>query len=223
MRTLLFSLFFTCSLWAQTTSLSDGAGVKMFLESKYRCPYWVLTQYYETQKTDSFCGVASSVMVLNALDIRRPIVEELGEGELFTQDNFFTEKVRRIVKPEVVQRRGFTINQLSDALKTFEVKAEAIYASAMDEEQFRVLVKEHFLHKDRFLIANYNRAELDQEGGGHFSPIAAYNQEKDAVLVLDVTRYKYTATWVPLPLFLKSMQTIDRGAKASRGLILVRR
>jgi hypothetical protein len=38
---------------------------------------------------------------------------------------------------------------------------------------------------DRVLIASYNRKALKQTGSGHFSPIAAYDQESDSVLIMD--------------------------------------
>lgn len=41
---------------------------------------------------------------------------------------------------------------------------------------------------DRVLIASYTRRTLNQTGSGHFSPIAAYDQESDSVLIMDTVR-----------------------------------
>ena len=42
----------------------------------------------------------------------------------------------------------------------------------------------------KFAIVNFNRSTLGQEGGGHFSPVAAYDPTTDSALIMDVARYK---------------------------------
>jgi glutathione gamma-glutamylcysteinyltransferase len=44
------------------------------------------------------------------------------------------------------------------------------------------------MYVDRVLIASYSRRILKQTGSGHFSPIAAYDQESDSVLIMDTVR-----------------------------------
>lgn len=46
------------------------------------------------------------------------------------------------------------------------------------------------------MLVNYRRSALNQPGGGHISPIAAYHQKSDRFLILDVAAYKYPPTWV---------------------------
>ena len=67
-------------------------------------------------------------------------------------------------------------------------------------EHFRDMVKEACVEShdperpddemsvDRVLIASYTRRVLNQTGSGHFSPIAAYDQESDSVLIMDTVR-----------------------------------
>ena len=50
----------------------ESLGEHLLLQSKARRPYWNLSIQFLTQKTQAFCGVASIVMVLNAL-VLRPI------------------------------------------------------------------------------------------------------------------------------------------------------
>ena len=38
---------------------------------------------------------------------------------------------------------------------------------------------------------NYERAALDQNKSGHISPLAAYDEQTDKLLILDVAAYKY--------------------------------
>jgi Phytochelatin synthase len=70
---------------------------------------------------------------------------------------------------------------------------------------------------DRVLIASYDRRVLQQTGSGHFSPIAAYDQESDSVLIMDTARFKYGAHWVHLPLLYDAMQSLDPNTGRSRG------
>jgi glutathione gamma-glutamylcysteinyltransferase len=42
-----------------------------------------------------------------------------------------------------------------------------------------------------FLTVNFHRKSLNQTGTGHFGPVAAYNNKRNMVLVLDVAKFKY--------------------------------
>lgn len=75
--------------------------------------------------------------------------------------------------------------------------------------------------EDPFLVVSYDRKVLNQTGSGHFSPIAAYDEESDKLLVLDTARFKYGAHWVPLPLLFEAMLTHDPTTNKSRGYILL--
>lgn len=71
------------------------------------------------------------------------------------------------------------------------------------------------------LVASYDRRTLGQTGSGHFSPIAAYDEVSDSVLILDTARFKYGAHWVPLTLLFEAMQPIDPDTGRSRGFALL--
>lgn len=55
-------------------------------------------------------------------------------------------------------------------------------------EEFRNDVRQTCGSSDAFIVVSFSRKVLGQTGDGHFSPIGAYNAERDAVLVLDVAR-----------------------------------
>lgn len=63
---------------------------------------------------------------------------------------------------------------------------------------------------------------LAQTGGGHFSPIAAYDAESDSVLVLDVARFKYPPFWVTIEKLCQAMKTVEPVSGRPRGFALVR-
>jgi glutathione gamma-glutamylcysteinyltransferase len=71
------------------------------------------------------------------------------------------------------------------------------------------------------LVVSYSRKTLKQTGGGHFSPIAAYDEISDSVLILDTARFKYGAHWTKLPLVYEAMKPIDPDTGRSRGYALL--
>lgn len=207
-----------------TTPLIEKKGVEMLLESNYRDAYWPLSQFHEAQVNGTYCGIASSVMVLNALNIPRPIAWTRNTpARLFNQENFFSEEVCNRIDKKVVLKQGLTLAELSQAIDAWNVPVETLYADKLTEESFRELLKLNLVKTDRFIIANYYRPLIQGVFGGHFSPLAAYDQSTDSVLIMDVNRYDFVSTWVPLPLFLRSMQTVDSDSNELRGLILIHR
>lgn len=88
----------------------------------------------------------------------------------------------------------------------------------------RACVEDSVMQEDTvgpFLVASYDRKVLRQTGSGHFSPIAAYDEESDKVLVLDTARFKYGAHWVPLPLMFEATLPEDPDTGKSRGFVLL--
>ncbi len=56
--------------------------------------------------------------------------------------------------------------------------------------EFRDLVLSALAQPQMFVSVNFDRRGVDEAGGGHHSPIGAYHEASDSVLVLDVSRYK---------------------------------
>jgi len=59
----------TLTLPESLVSLNSQEGEQLLLHSEARQSYWNLSVQFLTQKTQAFCGVASIVMVLNAIGI----------------------------------------------------------------------------------------------------------------------------------------------------------
>ena len=102
------------------------------------------------------------------------------------------------------------------------------FASEATLDDFRNAVRfacvedsEHQSEEGPFLVVSYDRKVLEQTGSGHFSPIAAYDEESDKLLILDTARFKYGAHWVPMPLLFQAMLTEDPTTNKSRGFILL--
>ena len=74
------------------------------------------------------------------------------------------------------------------------------------------------------VVVNYLRKALGQVGGGHISPLAAYDPQNDSFLVLDVARYKYPPVWVTADRLFAAMDTQDAdNQNKSRGYVLVQK
>src|SRR5207244_738001 len=146
------------------------------LEESDRRSFVMLSMYFVSQETQTFCGVASSTMVLNALvpKEQRLLVPEWNPYRLFAQSVFFTPEVEKIVPESVVRGAGMTLQQLGDALGTYPVEVGVSHASEKSEQVFREDAKK-VLSSGGGLIVNYHRKDVGQPGGGHFSPLAAYH------------------------------------------------
>lgn len=53
--------------------------------------------------------------------------------------------------------------------------------------------------------------------------MVAYAPAEDLALVLDVARYKYAPSWVPVGLLFDAIDTYDAAAEAHRGVYTTRR
>jgi hypothetical protein len=183
--------------------------------------YWQLAPNFAAQITQSYCSVASAVTVLNAMPIPKPVDPAYAPYAYFTQSNFFTADVSKIISPQTVLAIGMTREQMTETLSRQGVTATSIAGDTLVEESLRSLLKSALGDDGRFVLANYFRANLGQVGGGHWSALAAYDAQSDSVLILDVAKYKYPPAWVRLGTLLRAIATIDTTSNKSRGLVIV--
>ena len=98
--------------------LDTRAGEAKLFESIYKSDAFLLLQHFTTQINGAFCGVASSVMLLNALEVPRPINSEPGLDtnpfyNYYDQFNVFNNDTEIIVPQATVAKQGMTLDQLS--------------------------------------------------------------------------------------------------------------
>ncbi|BAZ31631.1 phytochelatin synthase [Cylindrospermum sp. NIES-4074] len=195
-------------------------GEKLLLESKSRDDYFPLSMQFVTQNNQAYCGVASMVMVLNGLKIPAPEATQYKPYNVFTQDNFFSnENTKNVLPAEVVARQGMTLNQLGGLLASYDIKVKVYRAGDTSLQEFRKLAAENLKQPGNFVIVNYLRKAIGQETGGHISPLAAYNEQTDRFLILDVSRYKYPPVWVKAADLWKAMATVDSASGKTRGFV----
>lgn len=70
--------------------------------------YWQLIPSFTNQENQTYCGVASAVTVLNAMPIRKPVDPVYAPYAYFTQSNFFTPEVVKVISPQTVPEYKFT-------------------------------------------------------------------------------------------------------------------
>jgi len=212
----------TLSLPAGLTDLSSEEGEKFFLESSAHEAYFPISANFVTQKTQAYCGVASIVMVLNALHTPAPTTPEYQPYHTFTQDNLLDEHTDTILPREVLARQGMTLDQLGALLGLHPAAIEVHHAEDGGLEAFRSSARDYLAAKDHFVIVNYLRKSIGQERGGHISPLAAYDAKSDRFLILDVARYKYPPVWVTASDLFAAMNTTDASNNnKTRGYVLV--
>jgi Phytochelatin synthase len=220
----------TLALPPSLIPFNSDEGEKILLNSQAKADYFLLSNQFVTQINQAYCGVASSVMVLNALGLPAPESSQYKPFKVFTQENFFVGAAaprenrvatQQVVSAEIVSRRGMTLGQLGRLLTSHGAKVQVYYGADVDLNQFRAVLIQNLAMRDNFAIINYLRKSIGQERGGHISPIAAYSQQTDRFLILDVSRYKYPPVWVKAVDLWQAIRTIDSDSGKTRGFVLV--
>jgi hypothetical protein len=186
-------------------------GQKLLAESIH-ADYPSLEENFVSQSRRAFCGVASSVVALNSLrDAQSPV----------TQATIFNSETREVMHPLKVTFGGMTLAQLNGILQANQLKTKLIYAADINIDKFRSFAQKNLNDPLDLILVNYRRPALNQPGGGHIPPIAAYHQQSDRFLILDVAAYKYPPVWVRTEELWKGINSLDKSSNHSRGLIAV--
>jgi hypothetical protein len=183
--------------------------------------YWQLIPTFAVQNTQSYCSVASAITVLNAMPIKKPIDPTYAPYAYFTQSNYFTPDVIKIISPQTVLQMGMTREQMTETLAAQGVLAKSIAGDTLNDDDLRTLLQKALLDDGQFVLANYFRATLGQVGGGHWSVLAAFDAQSDRVLILDVAKYKYPPVWVGISTLRQAIATMDTTSNKTRGLVIV--
>jgi hypothetical protein len=196
-------------------ALFDSAGVKGH--------FWTICRYFVSEKFLTYCGIASSVTVLNSLGVEAPEDPQIYPYTMFTQDNIFTEDVLRHRRPLEVEKGGNTLQQLASILGALHVQVATCFASELSLDTCREDLVTVLKSPDRRVIVDFDRQALHQKGSGHFSPLAAYHEGEDRFLLMDVARYKAPPCWVKAAVLYEALRGTDPASQKSRGFLVVDR
>lgn len=242
-----FSLVLLCSFMGQASPLSwsDDEALVRLLRSEYHGDFARLSNFHESQENKMFCGVATATTLLNALEIGSdsiPLDDSLISKEerkylpvgdwvpvfhKWTQNTVLSSQVKtkiqilgKPIEGTDVKDYGLQLRQFAALLKVHGAKVDVHELKALrgiDIEKKTMI--EALNSIDSYLAVNYSRREVGQKGGGHISPVAAYDKGSDTFLVLDVNTVDHMWHWIDSSELIKAMNTGD--GKHYRGYIIV--
>jgi hypothetical protein len=230
-----------------TTNWNTQNNIKKLFESNYNNDFFQLSSYYQPQINPLYCGIASSVIILNAFRSEQKLIPSnktfevlkpkafgggLVEFKSYSQLNFLNKatdvvKNKNIINLENINDSknnldpGLTLKQLSDVIATYQLDSKIYYAKNRKYliQKFRNNLKKSLSDKTSFVIANFHGKTIGKKTNGHISPIAAYDEKSDMLLVMDVASHKNIWFWVKLENFYSAMNVKD--GKKHRGYLVV--
>lgn len=196
-------------------------GRKLLHESSVNSSFWPISRFYVAQQYLSYCGPASAVIVLNALG-RKPVQDIYHfPYAIYNQDNIFSAAALAHIAPTSILHKGLTIAELAELIRANHARAKVVLAQSSSYKQFMKDALAALKSHNRYIVVNYYRKSLGQTGGGHISPLAAYDALSDRFLIMDVSRYKYPPAWVKSKDLWTAINTIDSDSHKTRGYLLV--
>ncbi|EFO25033.1 PCS-1 protein [Loa loa] len=213
--------FYRRKLPSSCINFASPEGKKLFIESLVKGHaniYFRLASHFLTQGEPSYCGLSTLVMVLNAL--------EVDPGRVWKSPwRFYHESMLDCCIPlDVIKKTGITLSQFACLAECNKLSTELKYAESKSEflSIFRENIKRSMTVDDTILVVNYNRQVLGQTGTGHFSPLGAYHEESDQVLIMDIARFKYPPHWISLTILRDAMLSVDTTTGKPRGYLILK-
>jgi hypothetical protein len=237
------------ALAAPATNLLDfgsEAGMARLAEAGMKADFAALANHFEAQSNALFCGPTTATIVLNALQARLPGLprdrsrlrpedhDHLPPGADISLPRYTQDMViERGAKPRArvlggvsvdgcAPRRdpGYQLRQLDELLRANGAKTTLVVVDdAMPDAQIREALRRNLGQAHDYVVVNYLRSAAGQPGGGHISPLGAYDEASDSFLVMDVNPAAYGWVWMPAPALIRGMRSFD--THENRGYILV--
>ena len=225
---------------------ASDEGLARLGRSRAKVDFAALANQFEAQYNSVFCGPTSAAIVLNAVygrsadlprdhtRLRKDDVQFMQAGadpivSRFTQDSVIDKspKTRAQVLGEPVTINGKQVKDFGFQLRQFDAMLRAnelvtkvvVVDDALSEQAIRVDLADNLARGGDYAIVNYRREAVGQKGGGHISPLGAYDAASDSFLVLDVNPAVAGWVWMPTATLVKGMRTFDM--VENRGYVLV--
>ncbi len=147
----------------------------------------------------------------------------------YTQGTFFNDKSEPVKTRDQFLGRakasgakpspGIELRQLHGVLLNHGLRSELRIA---DDKLANDVIKRELVANlatpHDYAVINYARPVLGQAGGGHISPLGAYDAKSDSFLILDVNPNGQSWVWVPTDLLIRALRTPD--VNENRGYLL---
>ena len=225
----------------------SGESAERLSRSSHKTDFFLLSNHFISQDNSIFCGPVSSAIVLNALRLgrreglprdRQSIAEEemawLPQGAdpfygKYTPNNVLDDRTKTrlevLGKPILIDGDsrsdfGLQLSQLAQVLRSHGLKVETrVVDASADGAAIRREIAANLASKDDFVLVNYARRALGQKGGGHISPLGAYDESSESFLIMDVNPNRAPWVWVRSDELIAAMRTFD--TVENRGYLLV--
>ena len=125
-----------------------------------------------------------------------------------------------LIDGEAKRDYGLQLRQLAQVLRShgLEVVTRVVDPGA-DSSAIRHEIAANLAAGNDFVLVNYARKALGQPGGGHISPLGAYDALSDSFLIMDVNPNRAPWVWVAADDLIAAMRTFD--TVENRGYLLV--
>lgn len=231
---------------ATLVPFASDEGLARLARAGAKADFAPLANQFEAQLNAAFCGPTTAAIVLNAVRSGRADLPRdharLRPGDLrflpagadpvvprYTQDNVIDKgaKTRAQVlgEPVVVDGKdsrdfGYQLRQFAQMLRANGLAAHSVVVDdALPATAIRSELVAHLARPGDYVVVNYRREAVGQQGGGHISPLAAYDAASDSVLVLDVNPAAAGWVWMPVTTLIRGMRTFD--TVENRGFVIV--
>ena len=213
-------------------ALNSEEGRNMLLSCKNLNLYFSLAEQFMNQSDPAYCGVTTLAMMLNVYKQDPSSLRWKGGWRFYADEqSVLSHCTCYLNHPQYIKRKGITMEEFQTLTQCHKIPVQTFYASNTSYEQFQSHIQHIFSHdynnnnndnhqEDQYVVVSFARSKLEQTGDGHFSPLAAYHEPSNQVLLLDVARFKYTPYWIPLETLYNAMTEIDAVTQKSRGWFL---
>ena len=190
--------------------------------------YWALSPYYTAQQDERSCSVAAVTMLMNAARQKLPLTTD---DELVTQKTLLSQVNNDAWKEDVGSTgHGVSLEELKvfveASLKAYGFKnftVEVVHTPDRSQATFSKMHQALVANEkssDDFILANFLQGVYTGDADvGHIAPVAAYDQKRQRVLILDPDRLWYEPYWVSEKTFLAGMATHDKTSGFARGYL----
>eukprot|EP00927_Polykrikos_kofoidii_P039542 TRINITY_DN33905_c0_g1_i1.p1 TRINITY_DN33905_c0_g1~~TRINITY_DN33905_c0_g1_i1.p1 ORF type:complete len:418 (-),score=69.09 TRINITY_DN33905_c0_g1_i1:19-1272(-) len=208
---------FRNSLPPPAVPLSSAEGRMIFREALAEGTaeaFFPLVEQFQTQDEPTSSGLATLVMVLNALRVDPGMLWK-GQWRWYDERSFGARTKEQEFLRDGVEWDEWLHIARCHGLLVEAVRAESEGASrAVFESCCASLCAEP---AGGVLVVAFSREALGQTGDGHYSPVGAYHCTRSLALLLDTARFKYAPHWVPVADLWEAMRSADHATTRSRG------
>ncbi len=226
---------------------SSGESLERLSRSSHKADFFPLSNHFISQDNSIFCGPVSSAIVLNALRLgkREGLPKDrssIAEDEMawlwqdadpfygkYTPNTVLSERTKTrlevlgkpiLIDGEAKRDYGLQLRQLAQVLRSHDLEVVTrVVDPGADASEIRREIAANLAAGEDFVLVNYARKALGQPGGGHISPLGAYDASSDSFLVMDVNPNRAPWVWVAAEDLIAAMQTFD--TVENRGYLLV--